>query len=397
MSTVKNLSSATGTPSSISIARATFTDPAVFSSNTQFGDLTLDMQDRWGDVLQAVSFGAGKGRIALWPDSTVFSNFSMFMSGVPELALGYVEWLNRRNLLPAPAKTLLLLVLASICCFALLRLAAGRLPWIVPANIGLLFALSAGLYGANTWNAFWYKLPESTDGYRTIAFVEEFSHFDIPAKTHIHEMDPKTFESFYVSTQRQGYMPMYVTWLKDAAPADAICIVNPAKDFEGTDIDLIGRFVSEGGMLMVFFNEDDDDRVVMKSINSITSLFRSLNVDCHFHRANGDVPSSPIAGPLISPDIWTGVKCRLSIHGDVGKPLLASADKSAFATVIDYGRGKILLNTLGHLYSNKSIGEPGHVPTIEQLEYLNALYDIWKMIEGDETTAGSETKDEPTV
>ena len=104
------------------------------------------------------------------------------------------------------------------------------------------------------------------------------------------------------------------------------------------------------------------------------------------------MPSSPIAGSLISPDIWTDVKCRLSIHGDVGKPLLASADKSAFATVIDYGTGKILLNTLGHLYSNKSIGEPGHVPTIEQIEYLNALYDIWKMIEGEDSTAAPERK-----
>jgi hypothetical protein len=59
--------------------------------------MEYDADEKYGCIPQAVAKKSGRGRVAVWSDSTLFSNFAMCMSGVPQIALGYVNWLNRRN------------------------------------------------------------------------------------------------------------------------------------------------------------------------------------------------------------------------------------------------------------------------------------------------------------
>ena len=81
----------------ISISRGTHIDAARFGGNTFFGNLNYDPTEFYGSVLQNIGLKVGRGRIAVFSDSTLFSNFAMCMTGVPEMALGYVNWLNRTN------------------------------------------------------------------------------------------------------------------------------------------------------------------------------------------------------------------------------------------------------------------------------------------------------------
>ncbi|MDR1060142.1 MAG: GldG family protein, partial [Clostridiales bacterium] len=76
----------------------------------------------FGLFLQSAGVAHGKGRVLAFTDSTVFSNFWMFMPGKPELLLGSVEWLNSENAFPggmAPREAAAaLLLLSAIACAA---------------------------------------------------------------------------------------------------------------------------------------------------------------------------------------------------------------------------------------------------------------------------------------
>ncbi|MCL5267496.1 MAG: GldG family protein [Bacteroidetes bacterium] len=52
---------------------------------------------QFGLFVQAAGIPFGKGRVFLLSDSTPWSNFYMFIPGKPELMLGILDWLNRRN------------------------------------------------------------------------------------------------------------------------------------------------------------------------------------------------------------------------------------------------------------------------------------------------------------
>lgn len=72
-------------------------EPLDYSVNTFFGDFQPATDEQFGLFLQMAGVKYGQGRVATFTDSTIFSNFTMFMPGKPELALGTVEWLNRAN------------------------------------------------------------------------------------------------------------------------------------------------------------------------------------------------------------------------------------------------------------------------------------------------------------
>ncbi|MBF0469329.1 MAG: hypothetical protein HQK61_10680, partial [Desulfamplus sp.] len=70
--------------------------PLAYSGRSFFHqDPTTDYE--FGLFLQSAAVKYGKGRVTAFTDSTCFSNFYMFIPGKPELALGTIEWLNRKN------------------------------------------------------------------------------------------------------------------------------------------------------------------------------------------------------------------------------------------------------------------------------------------------------------
>ncbi len=111
---------------------------------------------RYGAFVQLWAMRHGRGRIAAFSDSTIFSNFCVFEPGKKELWMGMVEWLNhqapgidpRRPLTIAGAVLVLLgLVVARRWAGSrLVLLAAGTLGWTLAA-IGVRFCgLSAMPY-----------------------------------------------------------------------------------------------------------------------------------------------------------------------------------------------------------------------------------------------------------
>src|SRR5687767_741357 len=52
---------------------------------------------KYGAFVQIWGQRHGRGRVLAFTDSTIFSNFSAFEPGKPELLMGMLEWLNHRD------------------------------------------------------------------------------------------------------------------------------------------------------------------------------------------------------------------------------------------------------------------------------------------------------------
>ncbi len=71
--------------------------PADYHVSNFYPQVEDHAYSRYGAFVQLWTTRRGAGRVAAFPDSTVFSNFSTFEPGKAELMLGLLEWLNHRN------------------------------------------------------------------------------------------------------------------------------------------------------------------------------------------------------------------------------------------------------------------------------------------------------------
>ncbi len=82
--------------------------PADYHVSNFYPQVEDHAYSRYGAFVQLWTTRRGTGRVAAFPDSTVFSNFSTFEPGKAELMLGMLEWLNHRNVFLDPRLGLLL-------------------------------------------------------------------------------------------------------------------------------------------------------------------------------------------------------------------------------------------------------------------------------------------------
>jgi hypothetical protein len=107
---------------------------------------------RYGAFIQVWGTRWGLGRVLAFTDSTLFSNFSFYEPGKPDLMLGMLEWLNHRSALDDVRLRGSVLALSGLAGVASLGLAGlltwrWRLAWLVMVAAGLLgwTAASSGL------------------------------------------------------------------------------------------------------------------------------------------------------------------------------------------------------------------------------------------------------------
>ena len=79
-------------------------EPGEYSSSgffreTRSNDPTHATDTTWGLINQAVATQYGRGRVVAFADSTITSNFRVFFGGSPNLIIGVMEYLNRKNYL----------------------------------------------------------------------------------------------------------------------------------------------------------------------------------------------------------------------------------------------------------------------------------------------------------
>ncbi len=159
-----------------------------------------------GPLVQGVAVHIGRGRVAGFTDSTVWSNFSAMLPGKPELLLGTIEWLDRRNRvwdLYAYAKVSVVLA----------ALAVAWAAWARPALAGILVAASlvGSLLGAAVASAPLraYTPPRPDSHLRAACFVEDTTTYELGSWGFVSNRD-RSYAIFYQWLMRLGIAPAVI-------------------------------------------------------------------------------------------------------------------------------------------------------------------------------------------
>lgn len=205
----------------------------------------------FGLFLQCAEVRAGDGRVIAFTDSTIFSNFWMYMKGKPELLLSSVEWLNHRNAVRMNPKHLsvffgVLLLLA--------YLAWRKLRARTPGELLLAAAILAVLSGTilfRTANRRNYPVLRPVREMTEVVFDREYSSFELPEDLQGFLAEPATqLNTFYVWTQRLGYFPRTEEKLERALSESALTVV-AKPDRPIRDPEAILAKVRTGGKLLI--------------------------------------------------------------------------------------------------------------------------------------------------
>jgi hypothetical protein len=149
-------------------------------ARTSFFPNKNDQNYSFGVFVQQGGVKRGKGRVAIFTDSTCFSNFFMFMTGKPELALATVEWLNRINRFAWVKVPLLILALAGLAGLVRVSLRRERARILAVVLPGTLLGLAAAVLIYDGLVRSTYRLPEPHTDYVHIAFESEHSGIELP-------------------------------------------------------------------------------------------------------------------------------------------------------------------------------------------------------------------------
>ncbi len=211
----------------------------------------------FGLFVQAAGISFGTGRVFLFTDSTVWSNFYMFIPGKPELLLGIMEWLNRRNGWMFHWRGLLLAVALTAAAMTMVwgrRIPSGKLIPVLFFTGFLITPLT--ICSLQVWNGHYYPLPKPHTELITVNFESEHSRFELPI-FHVTQFPESSFHTFYVWLQRLGLVPALKPSFESALAEGGVAIlINPHHPFSLEELLAAEAFLQKGGKLLVL----DDPR-----------------------------------------------------------------------------------------------------------------------------------------
>ncbi len=318
----------------------------------------------FGLFTQTICAKRGRGRIAGFSDSTVFSNFFMFVPGKPELLLGTVEWLSRSNRVP-------LMELALIVGFAILILASLVLAWRIDpapraliAMASILLALPISLWAVREVNAWSYPLPQPHTDFTKVSFEARHSFFFVPIVS-LTSSSENDFQTFYVWTQRLGLVPNVARSVEEATDnGDLVVFIDPRVHFKPDEGGRIEAFVRDGGSVLLL----DDRRNPYSTSNQLLSRF-GMEVDTA--RVAIGVEDSASA------DIYLFDEAG-SVKG--GTPLVATSGGDAIVSYVEMGEGMVMACMNSHIFELRSMGATGAVPDSRQTRIYELEFEMLRRL-----------------
>jgi len=203
---------------------------------------------RYGAFVQLWTMRHGRGRIAAFTDSTIFSNFSAFEPGKKELWMGMVEWLNHRSPPLNPRWPLAVLgVPLAGCGLWVARRSSGA--WLVLLASGLL-AWSATVLAVNAAHRRGMPALRPERPLIRVTMDESISRPDLPRNGFINGVEkPLGLGIFERWILRLGYFTARRT--TDVLQGDLVVFARPvgpvSKEFRSELL----RYVEKGGKVLV--------------------------------------------------------------------------------------------------------------------------------------------------
>jgi hypothetical protein len=222
-------------------------------------------EDRdYGLFLQSAGAFAGQGRVLCFTDSTVWSNFSMFYQGKPELLLDSLMWLNRSNTWWSRVKPWALLLAVVLAVTALLlRPPFEELKRQHSSIITyLMMTVILSCHSVDLVHRWSYRQPEAVEGFQKITFDCEHSDIFLPNRFWFPEKSHQgtlSYGAFFVSAQRLGMVPQVRQSLLQTLEEDknpVVIIINPHERFSDREVALFQDAISQGGRALILDSSD---------------------------------------------------------------------------------------------------------------------------------------------
>jgi len=327
-----------------------------------------------GSFVQLAAARHGRGRVLAFTDSTVFSNFGIFVPGKPELLLASVDWLDRVNRWPAPLRIalpaavgILLIAWILIRC----RRGAGQLVialWLVAVAVPLAGAIVGAV------NSLTYRLPQPQKPMVTVAFETEHSSFELPITSLRHDPS-RDFHTFYVWAQRLGYVPRVCGSFSEAlGSANAVVVIRPVEPFTPRELTRAASFVEQGGCLIVMDSPDN-------AASTANVLCGPLGLTV------GHEPLPPSDLRDLDGEVVAANRAAAVVTG--GTPVLFAGDDRPVLAFKRSGTGIVLAMADARLFANSSLGPSSTVPDERQRRLYEVVYRVFRQADpGREVSLG---------
>ena len=322
---------------------------------------------KYGFFLQSAGVKYGKGRVLAFSDSTVFSNFWMFMPGKPELFSGFLNWLNRANTILS-YKLLLVVVCLVFFWMMLKQLKKPDLIqriYLVSIIGWVVFILSYFMFSYIKFSS--YELPEPHTAYYRICIDNEYSDIDMPILD-LTKDNQKSYNTFYVAFQRLGYFPSISSSLEKSLNGnDLVIIINMQKEMTDRILSKLVSFLENGGKLLILENKPGEK-------NLPNRLLAKLNVKNIRKIEEHDVD---LRMPYVenSEEYDTSAQKNKSF-------LLDTEPFPAYLFTYDAGAGRLYIMDNSLLYNDIHMGNASAIPNIDQLKNYRLVYDMIDYIVG---------------
>jgi hypothetical protein len=334
--------------------------PVDYARRVFFPDKEAEQDYPFGLFLQSAAVNHGRGRVVAFTDSTVFSNFTMFMPGKPEYILGTINWLNHAQRWPWLDTLPLLVGLLAAGAMLLVARPLDRFRVVVVVLAVLLLTEAVVPWLAAQAGRDWYDRPEPHTDYVGIVFEGEHSRILLPTGP-LANPPEASFQTFYVWTQRLGYVPRFAPELEEAVDgAQVMVVIDPLRRFEPGEIAAIEAYVVDGGRLLVLVEPGREGEAAAATGQLLAPFGLGLAGRTATIGAVHNTAGEP-QGQLQVQGIVTG-----------GEPLLTLGGQAPLVAAVPHGDGLVVVTAFARQFSDQQMGTTSVVPN----EYQRFLFEI---------------------
>ena len=374
---------------SLIVADNVLSERADYSNDRFFGELVPSPDDRRGPLCLCAERPYGRGRVILFGDSTIWSNFSFYAVSNERL---FASLIQQRGTVVG----MFLVVLSYVCTWGTLTFTLKRaapLYFQLPVREAVYWGISlvAVLFvTARACNSVQYRhaLALPGDGLKRMALDMTNSHVELRADVRRGtDTDLHDYSTFYAWLSRSGWSPYCVDGHRYEDSRIPAMIVNPIAPIPHGTTERIRDYLHEGGKLLFLYDTDLVRPDVVKSFLARFDVrIEPVRTAAEYFDANGpDLQSTPLSLPF---DILSGNYAargaRRTVGGGVSysvvgvTPLLVDSSGVVIAGEKRVGKGKITVFSRSILFSEFIFGDVwgGKEPSNEKLEIYRFAHDL---------------------
>lgn len=319
---------------------------------------------RYGAFIQAWATRYGRGRVLAFTDSTLFSNFSAFEPGKPELMLGMLQWLNYTSPLDPLAvrlPLLIVLLLVGLAAFVVGLRATRRL------SATWLALTAAGVFGATLTSMFVVEgqqaampAPKAVRPMTEIVFDRTVSDVVLCRGGFTTDGKGAGFGLVEQWIPRLGYFPKRRSG-QEAFSGNALVVICPSRSVTDQYRQQLVDYVQGGGRLLVIDSTDNTSTTANGLLWPFgLSLSAALGTKGHLRQT----------------DVWPDIpiESAFAIHG--GEPFLWVGGTPVGARV-KFGKGEVMAIGCGAIFNDKGMGSHWmRQPDADQRRRYDLLYSM---------------------